>query len=46
MPAQGKHRRPKSSRLSRGLAIASTGGAALALPLTAAASASAAPSAA
>ncbi|MFJ8693327.1 transglycosylase SLT domain-containing protein [Streptomyces roseolilacinus] len=46
MPAQGKHRRPKSSRLSRGLVVASTGGAALALPLTGAATATAAPSAA
>ncbi|MDT9683932.1 LysM peptidoglycan-binding domain-containing protein [Streptomyces sp. TRM76323] len=46
MPAQGKHRRPKNSRLSRGLVVASTGGAALALPLTGAATASAAPVAA
>ncbi|CAL9342121.1 transglycosylase SLT domain-containing protein [Streptomyces sp. enrichment culture] len=46
MPALGKHRRPKSNRLSRGLVVASTGGAALALPLTGAATASAVPSAA
>ncbi|WP_236242588.1 transglycosylase SLT domain-containing protein [Streptomyces sp. CC228A] len=46
MPAKGKHRRPKNLRLSRGFALASTGGAALALPLTAAAPALAAPAAA
>ncbi|MCP9989027.1 LysM peptidoglycan-binding domain-containing protein [Streptomyces sudanensis] len=46
MPARGKHRRPRNSRLSRGIAVASTGGAALALPLTGAAAASAAPAAA
>lgn len=45
MPTTGKHRRPKNRRISRGFAIASTGGAALALPLTAAGSASAAPAA-
>ncbi|WP_338702481.1 LysM peptidoglycan-binding domain-containing M23 family metallopeptidase [Streptomyces sp. Q6] len=33
MPAQGKHRRPKSHRVTRAAAVASAGGAALALPL-------------
>ncbi|WP_328301860.1 LysM peptidoglycan-binding domain-containing M23 family metallopeptidase [Streptomyces sp. NBC_00435] len=33
MPAPGKHRRPKFSPISRGFAVAGTGGAALALPL-------------
>ncbi|MET8975550.1 LysM peptidoglycan-binding domain-containing M23 family metallopeptidase [Streptomyces sp. NPDC004539] len=33
MPARGKHRRPKPPRFSRSLAVAGTGGAALALPL-------------
>ncbi|MEU7278063.1 LysM peptidoglycan-binding domain-containing M23 family metallopeptidase [Streptomyces sp. NPDC045431] len=33
MPAKGKHRRPKSSTLTRGFVAASTGGAAIALPL-------------
>ncbi|MES4893324.1 LysM peptidoglycan-binding domain-containing M23 family metallopeptidase [Streptomyces sp. NPDC096012] len=33
MPARGKHRRPKSPRFSRSVAVAGTGGAALALPL-------------
>ncbi|MEU6275921.1 LysM peptidoglycan-binding domain-containing M23 family metallopeptidase [Streptomyces populi] len=33
MPAKGKHRRPKSPRFSRSIAVAGTGGAALALPL-------------
>ncbi|MFI0959923.1 peptidoglycan DD-metalloendopeptidase family protein [Streptomyces sp. NPDC021080] len=33
MPAKGKHRRPKSLRFSRSIAVAGTGGAALALPL-------------
>ncbi|MEU2829246.1 LysM peptidoglycan-binding domain-containing M23 family metallopeptidase [Streptomyces lavendulae] len=42
MPAKGKHRRPKSRSISRGLAVAGTGGAALALPLTLAAGAHAA----
>ncbi|MGO4460384.1 peptidoglycan DD-metalloendopeptidase family protein [Streptomyces sp. M-16] len=42
MPAKGKHRRPKSRSLSRGLAVAGTGGAALALPLAVAAGAHAA----
>ncbi|MDQ0906169.1 M23 family metallopeptidase [Streptomyces canus] len=32
MPAKGKHRRPKSQRFTRSIAIAGTGGAALALP--------------
>ncbi|MFI5979329.1 peptidoglycan DD-metalloendopeptidase family protein [Streptomyces sp. NPDC051555] len=33
MPAKGKHRRPKSSPIARGLVVAGTGSAALALPL-------------
>ncbi|MFI1104774.1 peptidoglycan DD-metalloendopeptidase family protein [Streptomyces melanogenes] len=33
MPAKGKHRRPKSSPISRGMVAAGTGGAALAIPL-------------
>ena len=33
MPAKGKHRRPKAQRLTRSMALAGTGGAALALPL-------------
>ncbi|MFD3696260.1 transglycosylase SLT domain-containing protein [Streptomyces sp. NPDC058646] len=33
MPAKGKHRRPKHNPLTRKLALAGTGGAALALPL-------------
>jgi len=33
MPAKGKHRRPKSKRFTRSIAVAGTGGAALALPL-------------
>ncbi|MFB7590097.1 transglycosylase SLT domain-containing protein [Streptomyces sp. NPDC056169] len=33
MPAHGKHRRPRRRTVSRGLALAGTGGAALALPL-------------
>ncbi|MFI1731692.1 peptidoglycan DD-metalloendopeptidase family protein [Streptomyces acidicola] len=33
MPARGKHRRPKSLRFTRSIAVAGTGGAALALPL-------------
>ncbi|MFJ8826840.1 peptidoglycan DD-metalloendopeptidase family protein [Streptomyces sp. NPDC102467] len=33
MPAKGKHRRPKSQRVTRAAAVASAGGAALALPL-------------
>lgn len=43
MPAHGKHRRPKRRPLTRGLALASTGGAALALPLVATATAHATP---
>lgn len=39
MPAKGKHRRPKSQRLTRSIAVAGTGGAALALPLMGAAGA-------
>ncbi|WP_327169119.1 LysM peptidoglycan-binding domain-containing M23 family metallopeptidase [Streptomyces subrutilus] len=42
MPAKGKHRRPKSRSLSRGFAVAGTGGAALALPLLGATGAQAA----
>ncbi|EMF55005.1 MULTISPECIES: LysM peptidoglycan-binding domain-containing protein [Streptomyces] len=34
MPAHGKHRRPRSNALTRGIVAAGTGGAALALPLT------------
>ncbi|MER7350304.1 LysM peptidoglycan-binding domain-containing protein [Streptomyces aurantiacus] len=45
MPAKGKHRRPKSSPLSRGIAVAGTGGAVLALPVLGATSAGAAPAA-
>ncbi|HET6360132.1 LysM peptidoglycan-binding domain-containing protein [Streptomyces sp.] len=41
MPAKGKHRRPKSSAFSRGLAVAGTGGAALVLPVIATTAASA-----
>ncbi|MFG2937754.1 peptidoglycan DD-metalloendopeptidase family protein [Streptomyces sp. NPDC048282] len=33
MPAKGKHRRPKAQRFTRSMAVAGTGGAALALPL-------------
>ncbi|MFF7448855.1 MULTISPECIES: peptidoglycan DD-metalloendopeptidase family protein [unclassified Streptomyces] len=44
MPAKGKHRRPKAQRLTRSIAVAGTGGAALALPLMGAAGAHAAPS--
>ncbi|QGV77558.1 M23 family metallopeptidase [Streptomyces ficellus] len=33
MPAKGKHRRPKSSTITRGFVAAGTGGAAFALPL-------------
>ncbi|MFC0844546.1 transglycosylase SLT domain-containing protein [Streptomyces noboritoensis] len=46
MPAKGKHRRPKSSSLTRGIAAAGTGGAALIIPVIGATSAGAAPSAA
>ncbi|MDX2531107.1 LysM peptidoglycan-binding domain-containing protein [Streptomyces europaeiscabiei] len=42
MPAQGKHRRPRSNALTRGIIAAGTGGAALALPLTVATTANAA----
>ncbi|CCK25967.1 secreted peptidase [Streptomyces davaonensis JCM 4913] len=43
MPAKGKHRRPKSLRFTRTIAVAGTGGAALALPLLGATGAHAAP---
>ncbi|MFV0132554.1 peptidoglycan DD-metalloendopeptidase family protein [Streptomyces sp. HMX87] len=43
MPAKGKHRRTKTQRLTRVIAFAGTGGAALALPLMGAANAQAAP---
>ncbi|MFJ8630090.1 LysM peptidoglycan-binding domain-containing M23 family metallopeptidase [Streptomyces sp. NPDC093568] len=43
MPAKGKHRRPKSLRFTRSIAVAGTGGAALALPLMGATGAHAAP---
>ncbi|MFJ6615383.1 peptidoglycan DD-metalloendopeptidase family protein [Streptomyces sp. NPDC091289] len=46
MPAQGKHRRPKSGPISRGVIAAGTGGAALALPLIGATVANAADQAA
>ncbi|MER6159847.1 LysM peptidoglycan-binding domain-containing protein [Streptomyces sp. NPDC001868] len=42
MPARGKHRRTRSNALTRGIVAAGTGGAALALPLTLATTASAA----
>lgn len=42
MPAKGKHRRPKHNPLTRKLALAGTGGAALALPLISATTAGAA----
>jgi murein DD-endopeptidase MepM/ murein hydrolase activator NlpD len=42
MPAKGKHRRPRSRRFARSIAVAGTGGAALALPLMGAAGAHAA----
>jgi murein DD-endopeptidase MepM/ murein hydrolase activator NlpD len=42
MPAQGKHRRPKSHRLGRAAAVAAVGGAAVALPLISAGGAQAA----
>ncbi|MEU4654623.1 peptidoglycan DD-metalloendopeptidase family protein [Streptomyces sp. NPDC023723] len=44
MPAKGKHRRTRTQRLTRTLAVATTGGAALALPLIGAAGAHAAQS--
>ncbi|MFG2722181.1 transglycosylase SLT domain-containing protein [Streptomyces sp. NPDC048416] len=43
MPAKGKHRRPKSNSLTRGLAAAGTGGAVLAMPVIGATTATAAP---
>ncbi|MEV7909870.1 transglycosylase SLT domain-containing protein [Streptomyces griseus] len=43
MPAKGKHRRPQSTSLRRGLAAVTTGGAVLALPVIGATSAFAAP---
>ncbi|MFM9372742.1 transglycosylase SLT domain-containing protein [Streptomyces sp. Da 82-17] len=43
MPAKGKHRRPKSRSLNRGIAFVGTGGAALVLPVIGATAASAAP---
>ncbi|MFE3634619.1 M23 family metallopeptidase [Streptomyces cellostaticus] len=43
MPAKGKHRRPRPQRLTRSIAAAGTGGAALALPLLGATAAHAAP---
>ncbi|GHH88322.1 LysM peptidoglycan-binding domain-containing protein [Streptomyces capitiformicae] len=42
MPGRGKHRRPRTNPLTRGIITLGTGGAALALPLTAATTASAA----
>ncbi|MFF8828466.1 peptidoglycan DD-metalloendopeptidase family protein [Streptomyces sp. NPDC015131] len=46
MPAKGKHRRPKSSTITRGFVAAGTGGAAIALPLFGATGAHAAETAA
>ncbi|GAA2619802.1 hypothetical protein GCM10010425_12480 [Streptomyces spororaveus] len=46
MPAKGKHRRPKQYRITRKLALAGTGGAALTLPLISATTAGAAETAA
>ncbi|TGZ03596.1 peptidase, partial [Streptomyces rhizosphaericola] len=46
MPAQGKHRRPKSGPITRGVLAAGTGGAVLALPLIGATGAHAAEKAA
>ncbi|MFE5908589.1 transglycosylase SLT domain-containing protein [Streptomyces wedmorensis] len=43
MPAHGKHRRPRRRPVSQGIALAGTGGVALALPLIAPAVAGAAP---
>ncbi|MCX5380753.1 LysM peptidoglycan-binding domain-containing protein [Streptomyces sp. NBC_00091] len=43
MPGLGKHRRPKQHRIARKLAVAGTGGAALALPLISATTAGAQP---
>ncbi|MFI8308396.1 peptidoglycan DD-metalloendopeptidase family protein [Streptomyces sp. NPDC085927] len=42
MPAKGKHRRPSALRFTRSIAVAGTGGAALALPLLGATGANAA----
>ncbi|MEV5435295.1 LysM peptidoglycan-binding domain-containing protein [Streptomyces sp. NPDC052682] len=42
MPGRGKHRRPRTNPLTRGVVAAGTGGAALALPLLAATTANAA----
>ncbi|HEY9441325.1 MAG TPA: peptidase, partial [Streptomyces sp.] len=42
MPAQGRHRRLKTGPISRGVLVAGTGGAVLALPLFGATGASAA----
>ncbi|MEU9171091.1 peptidoglycan DD-metalloendopeptidase family protein [Streptomyces sp. NPDC048420] len=44
MPAKGKHRRPKPKRFTRSIAVAGTGGVALALPLMGATGAHAATS--
>ncbi|MFI6105395.1 peptidoglycan DD-metalloendopeptidase family protein [Streptomyces sp. NPDC051310] len=46
MPAKGKHRRPKSSPITRGFVAAGTGGAAIAIPLLGATGAHAAESSA
>lgn len=46
MPAKGKHRRPKSSPITRGFVAAGTGGAAIAIPLLGATGAHAAEKAA
>ncbi|MFF4445166.1 transglycosylase SLT domain-containing protein [Streptomyces sp. NPDC001502] len=46
MPGKGKHRRPKHHRITRKLALAGTGGAALTLPLISATTAGAAETAA
>ncbi|MBL3669236.1 peptidoglycan DD-metalloendopeptidase family protein [Streptomyces sp. M2CJ-2] len=43
MPAKGKHRRPRALRFTRSIAVAGTGGVALALPLLGATGANAAP---
>ncbi|MFY1679555.1 MULTISPECIES: M23 family metallopeptidase [unclassified Streptomyces] len=43
MPVRGKHRRTKSTRLTRAIVVAGTGGAALALPFVGAVTAHAAP---
>ncbi|MFG2887043.1 peptidoglycan DD-metalloendopeptidase family protein [Streptomyces sp. NPDC048297] len=43
MPVKGKHRRPRTRRLTRKIAVAGTGGAALALPLIGATGAHAVP---